>query len=125
MKKHYECLIINNGMLSAEDKQAAEKKIDQIFSKFKVKILKKIEWGKRKLGYPIKKIFHGDYFIFYIEAEPTVIAELRTLFGYETNVLKNMFFGVEDWEKELLFLNKLQADPQVNVANLIKILEKE
>ena len=56
MKKQYECLLIIKGTLSEEEKQKAIKQIEKIFAKFKIKTLEKIDWGRRNLAYPIKKI---------------------------------------------------------------------
>ena len=81
MKKQYECLLIIKGTLSEEEKQKAIKQIEKIFAKFKIKTLEKIDWGRRNLAYPIKKILQGFYYFFYIEVETDAIAEMRILFG--------------------------------------------
>lgn len=125
MKKTYEYLVILNGMLSEEERQKAEKQIDQIFSKAKAEIKKKIDFGKRKLGYPIKKVFYGVYLFFYIEVKATDVKEIQTLLGYEATILKNIFFAIENWEKEAELLEKFQTNPQTNVEKLVKLLDKE
>ena len=100
MKQQYECLLIIKGTLSEEEKQKTEKQIQQIFAKFKAKTLKKVDWGRRNLAYPMKKVLQGFYYFFYIEVETNAIAEMRVLFGYETSVLKNIFFAASNWQKE-------------------------
>lgn len=115
MKKQYECLIIINDIISDEEKKKASNKIKQIFSKFQVKVLKKVEWGRKTLGYPINKTKLGIYFIYYINVETNAIAELRTLFGYEEHILKNIFFEVKNWKKELEYFQSLIENPELNV----------
>ncbi len=122
MKQQYECLLIIKGALSEEEKQKAEKQIKQIFTKFKTKILGKVDWGRRKLAYPMKKVFHGFYYFFYIEVETTAIAEMRVLFGYEASVLKNIFFSVSNWQKEADLLKQMTKEPNANVEKLIKVI---
>ena len=120
MKKQYECLIIINDSLSEAEKKQADERIAQIFSKSQAKILKKTEWGRKKLGYPIKKAKNGIFFIFYIEVDSELVSKLKTLFGYEVCILKNMFFLIEDWAKELNYFEKLKEDPHFNVEKLTK-----
>jgi small subunit ribosomal protein S6 len=119
MEKQYECLLIINGSLSDEEQKKTADTIKRIFSKHKAKVLKKEEWGRKKLGYPIKKSKLGVYFLFYIEINTDAIAELRTLFGYEENILKNVFFQVDDWKKEFEYYQKLKENPQLNVEKLV------
>ncbi len=125
MKKQYECLLIIKGTLSEEEKQKAIKQIEKIFAKFKIKTLEKIDWGRRNLAYPIKKILQGFYYFFYIEVETDAIAEMRILFGYEDSILKNIFFVTSDWQKEVAFLKQTTKEPNLNVEKLIKIVNEE
>ena len=118
MKKQYECLLILNDAISDEEKKKTADKIKQIFNKFQVKVLKKIEWGRKKLGFPIKKTKLGVYFIFYIEVETDKISELRTLFGYEENILKNIFFQIKNWKKELEYFQNIIETPELNVEKI-------
>ena len=125
MKKQYECLLIVNGTLSEEKKQEAEKKIIQIFTKFKAKILGKVDWGRRNLAYPMKKVLQGYYYFYYIEIETDAIAEMRILFGYEASILKNIFFSTSDWQKETSLLKQIAKEPNRNVDKLIKVVNEE
>ena len=81
-----------------------------------------MDWGRRKLAYPMKKVFHGFYYFFYIEVETTAIAEMRVLFGYEASVLKNIFFSVSNWQKEADLLKQMTKEPNANVEKLIKVI---
>ncbi len=125
MKKQYECLLIINGTLSEEERQKAEKQITQIFAKFNAKILEKIDWGRRKLAYPMKKVLQGFYYFYYIVVETDALAEIRILFGYEASILKNIFFSTSNWQKEATLLKQITKEPNRNVEKLIKIINEE
>ena len=118
MKKQYECLIIIDDSLNDEDKKKTGDKVKQIFSKFKATVLKKKEWGRKKLGYPIKKSKFGVFFIFYLEIESSKVAELRVLLGYEAGILKNILFLVENWEKEFEYFQELIKNPNLNIEKI-------
>ena len=95
MKQQYECLLIIKGTLTEEDRKKADKQVSQIFAKFKTKILGKVDWGRRNLAYPMKKVLQGFYYFYYIEVETDAIAEMRILFGYDASILKNIFFFLQ------------------------------
>lgn len=122
MKQQYECLLIIKGTLTEEDRKKADKQVSQIFAKFKTKILGKVDWGRRNLAYPMKKVLQGFYYFYYIEVETDAIAEMRILFGYDASILKNIFFFTPDWQKEVAFLKQITKEPKLNVEKLIKVI---
>ena len=93
-----------------------------LFAKFKTKILGKVDWGRRNLAYPMKKVLQGFYYFYYIEVETDAIAEMRILFGYDASILKNIFFFTPDWQKEVAFLKQITKEPKLNVEKLIKVI---
>ena len=50
-------------------------------------ILRRDDWGKRKLAYEIKHKTHGYYVIFYYKAEASVVSTLENIFKLDGNVL--------------------------------------
>lgn len=53
-------------------------------------ILRRDDWGKRKLAYSIKKRQHGFYVIFYYKAEAAVVAAMEAALKLNENVLRWM-----------------------------------
>ncbi len=47
-------------------------------------------WGKKRLAYPVKDLNEGFYCLFYITAEPKVVAELDRVMKITDEILKHM-----------------------------------
>ena len=52
------------------------------------KIIRVDRWGKRKLAYSIKKRTHGEYGVFYYEAETSLPSELEKRLRINENILR-------------------------------------
>ncbi|MFA6835800.1 MAG: 30S ribosomal protein S6 [Fibrobacteraceae bacterium] len=87
--RQYETMVILDAMLS-DDVIASEVQsfADKITSAGE--ILRRDDWGKRKLAYSIKRKTHGYYVIFYYKAESSVVANLESMFKLDENVLRWM-----------------------------------
>jgi small subunit ribosomal protein S6 len=87
--RQYETMVIIDAMIS-DDGIAAE--VQTIADKITAggEILRRDDWGKRKLAYLINKKTHGYYVIFYYKAEASVVAGLETAFKLNGNVLRWM-----------------------------------
>lgn len=87
--KQYETMVIIDAMISdeaiASEVQAISDKITQAGE-----ILRRDDWGKRKMAYQIKKKTHGYYVIFYYKAEVSVINALEIAFKLNDNILRWM-----------------------------------
>lgn len=73
MAKPYETVIVVDAMIPdeaiASEFDAVAKLIEQ-----QGKLVKVDRWGKRKLAYPIRKRTHGEYAVFYYEANSGALA---------------------------------------------------
>lgn len=87
--KQYETMVILDAMLS-DDVIASEVKsfADKIAAAGEV--IRRDDWGKRKLAYEINHKSHGYYVIFYYKAESSVVADLENTFKLDENVLRWM-----------------------------------
>ena len=87
--KQYETMVILDAMLS-DDVIASE--VQSFADKITAagEILRRDDWGKRKLAYTIKKRQHGYYVIFYYKAEASVVSTLENIFKLDGNVLRWM-----------------------------------
>ncbi len=85
----YETMVIVDAMIS-DEAIAAELKVIEEKIKAKGEIVRRDDWGKRKMAYLINKKSHGYYAIFYYSAAPEVVAELETGFKINDNMLRWM-----------------------------------
>jgi small subunit ribosomal protein S6 len=90
--KSYESVIIVNSSLSEETLNKIVKRSEDFISKNGGKLIETIQWGKRRLAYPIKKFQYGYYFIFKFQASPEIISEFEREFRLDENILRFMTF---------------------------------
>ncbi len=87
--RQYETMVIIDAMISDEAIAAEIRKInDAIVASGEV--LRRDDWGKRKMAYQIKKKTHGFYVIFYYKAETAVVDALEKAFKLNDNILRWM-----------------------------------
>ena len=48
------------------------------------------DWGRRKLAYPIQKLFKAGYFLMNIECDPSVKEEIETVFRYNDSIIRSL-----------------------------------
>lgn len=53
-------------------------------------------WGKKRLAYEIKDMLDGYYCLFYVTAEPAVVAEVDRLMKINDDILKHMIVKEEE-----------------------------
>ena len=70
-------------------------------------ILRRDDWGKRKLAYTINKRQHGYYVIFYYKAEAAVVAAMEAALKLNENVLRWMTLA--DYPMSEIVYNKDMA----------------
>lgn len=78
-------------------------------------IIRKDEWGLRKLAYPINKFLEAYYVVYYIETKPENIIEFKKMLTIKKEIIRNMIIKHEKkWPfemkttKDLVFQNKRQ-----------------
>lgn len=81
--------------MSEADKNETISKIEGIVGG---NVVKKEEWGLKKLAYPIKKQVEADYTLYYVEANPENIVEVKKQINIMKDVLRAMILVHEkDW----------------------------
>ncbi len=82
------------------------KKIEQIITSFKGKILQQKNWGKKSLAYPIKKQDSAFFYIWKINLPKTKISEFKKNLNYNEKILRYLLLMDETIEKETKKSNK-------------------
>ncbi len=88
--RQYETMVIIDAMISDDAIKAEIETIAVNITKGNGEILRRDDWGKRKLAYTIKKRQHGFYVIFYYKAEPATVASVEAALKLNENVLRWM-----------------------------------
>lgn len=84
----YELVLIVDPTI--EEAQLGEKfsRLEDILKSQEAILVDTIDWGKRKLAYPIKKKDNGIYRIYRFDARPDVITEIERKFKLDEQVMR-------------------------------------
>ena len=88
--RQYETMVIIDAMISDDAINAEVENIGAMITNGGGEILRRDDWGKRKLAYSIKKRQHGFYVIFYYKAEAATVASVEAALKLNENVLRWM-----------------------------------
>ncbi|MDP2855546.1 MAG: 30S ribosomal protein S6 [bacterium] len=88
--KVYEFAFLLNGRLSEIDAVALFDKLENIFSDFGAKVMKKSNLERKLLAYPIKKEGEAYFGYFYLELDPEKVAEIKEKVRYENGILRHL-----------------------------------
>jgi small subunit ribosomal protein S6 len=72
----YDVIYILDPNATAEEALAVSTKIEQIVADAKGSVLKKDDWGKRRLAYMVQKHREGHYVFFHLSITPPTVAEV-------------------------------------------------
>jgi small subunit ribosomal protein S6 len=72
----YDVIYILDPNSTTEEMTAVSTKIEQIVSDSKGTVLKKDDWGKRRLAYVVKKHREGHYVFIHVSVSPDTVAEI-------------------------------------------------
>ena len=112
MLREYEFTLITKGDLTEADNGKLLTDYEEIMIKDGGTIIKKDEWGTKRLSYPIKKSFRGYYTIYDYLGKAENLAEVERLMRIDDNVLRYMAVklgGVCDVEERRADLAKKEA----------------
>ncbi len=99
MNRKYELMILVNPNLGKEE---LDKIISSLEEKISGKIIKKEEWGKKKLSYEIKKQKEAYYFLYYVETTPEAIDEVKKSNLINKDILRELILKHEkSWPFEM------------------------
>ena len=88
MLREYEFTLITNTQLSEDDSKKLFDKYESILCADGGQIIKKDDWGARKLAFPMKKHFRGLYTHYDLTTKPEHLAEAERLMRIDDNVLR-------------------------------------
>ena len=84
----YDVIYILDPNATTEEGAAVSSKIEQIVADAKGTILKKDDWGKRRLAYAVRKHREGHYVFYHVTVSPETVAEITRNLRLMEKVIK-------------------------------------
>ncbi len=84
----YDVIYILDTNSTTEEVTAVATKIEQVVADTKGTVLKKDDWGKRRLAYLVQKRHDGHYFFYHLSLPPDAVAEITRNLPLLEKVLK-------------------------------------
>ena len=88
--RSYEGLFIFAPEATTDVRKNQLKNLDDLVAKFKGKVIQKTEWGKKPLGYPVKKFREGYIVVVDYQLDSLKQSEFRNLLLLQEDILKFM-----------------------------------
>ena len=92
--REYEFTFVTKADLVDGEKSKVLEGYEQIVQRDGGEILKKEEWGTRKMAYPIQNHFRGHYVHYDLATQPEHIAECERLLRIDENILRYLVIKV-------------------------------
>ena len=96
MLREYEFTLVAKADLPEADKQKLFACYEDILKRGGGELIKKDDWGPKRLAYPIRKNFRGHYVLYDAASSPDNIAECERLLRIDDNVLRFMVVKINN-----------------------------
>lgn len=96
MLREYDFTIITRGDLPEGENAKVLANYERLMVDGGGEILKRDEWGIKRLSYPIKKAFRGHYVNYDFVGTPESMAEMERLMRIDDNVLRHLTVRVDE-----------------------------
>jgi len=94
MFREYEFTLIVKGEMPDGERAEVFKKYEDILCEGGGEVMKKDDWGVKKLAYSIKGQYRGHYAIQNLTSKPNLVAEAERLMRIDENVLRYMMINI-------------------------------
>ena len=94
--REYELTVIANNHQNEEDTLKLFERYEAIFLADGGQIIKKSDWGHKKLTFPIKKSFRGRYMHYAFTGLPASIKEAERLMKIDDNIIRHLTIKVSE-----------------------------
>lgn len=92
----YELTLVVDGQVTPAKKKAILKKIEELVTFFKGKIIKFDDWGKKDLAYKIQKLSTGTFLFHELELKPADVSKISLKLEQEDDVLRFLLVRKEE-----------------------------
>ncbi len=91
----YELMYIARPTLDEQALASLNDKVDKFIANAGGQVVKREDWGKRRLAYPIAKCTEGFYSVLHIQLPPTAVRELERNLKLAEDVLRYLVTKVD------------------------------
>ena len=88
MLREYEVTVIINGQLTEDESKKVQTKYENILLVDGGEVVKKNDWGVRKLAFPMKGQYRGHYISYDLTTKPEHLSEAERLMRIDDQVLR-------------------------------------
>jgi len=92
---NYELVYIVSPLVTEENLSNVLGKVSEYVTKTGGSVSEVVQWGRKKLAYPIKKCIEGNYVLARIELKPAAIKELETSLKLSNEVIRHLLIRVD------------------------------
>lgn len=91
----YELMYIARPTLDEQALAALNDKVDKFITSLGGQVLKRDDWGKRHLAYPIAKYTEGFYSVLHIQLPPKAVRDLERNLKLAEDVLRHLIVKMD------------------------------
>ncbi len=110
MLREYELTVVINSQVPEEEIKKLHKKYESILLQDGGEVIKKSHWGNKKLAFPVKKHFRGNFVHYDLTTLPSWLAEAERLMRIDENILRYLSIRIGE-----------NVDPTERKAQLAKM----
>ncbi len=110
MLREYDFTIITKGELPEGESAKVLLGYESLMVKDGGEILKREDWGSKKLTYPIKKSFRGNYVNYDFVGKAEHLAEMERLMRIDDNVLRYLLVRIDEEKDGILDIQARKND---------------
>ena len=99
--RSYELMYILDPTLDEDASTALVGKVEELMSKQGVELEKTEPWGKRRLAYPIRGHWDGNYMLSYLKAPATAVSELERRLRNTDGILRFLTVRLDEEQAKL------------------------
>jgi len=99
-KHTYEGMYILRTTLSEDARKKAVEKISSLIESLDGKVLKMVDWGRKKLAYEIKNCREGHYYIIYFEGYADAMQEMWHEYHLNEDLIRFFTLQIESVPEE-------------------------
>lgn len=94
--RKYELIYIVQPEATEEERERVSSRIDAVVDQFEARVLKREDWGKRKLAYEIRKFNKGFYSYAVLLGRPGLTQEIERVLRMIDSVIRFITIKLED-----------------------------
>ena len=97
MVSRYEALLLTVPEITVDEAKTIESHLERIIKPAQGNIISFEKWGKYRLAYPVRRNDYGVYFLVRLEAQTTVLEEVKSVFAVKFHelVMRDMIIQLD------------------------------